>query len=279
MIIKNILNNNTVSSLDENRFEIIVKGKGVGFHKREGDNIDKERIQKIFTLKNQKEQNQFAQLIAKMPDEYIQVADHIISYAIKALGKELNEHIYIAITDHISYAIERHRQGITFKNAILWEIKQFYPHEYLIGLEALKIMNEELHTDLPEDEAGFIALHIIDAELNQDMPQTMQMTEMMQDILNIIKYYFKVTFDETQLAYNRLITHLKYFSQRILNGTQETDNDLDFFQFIINKYPKAYDCSQQISRYTKENFNHILTEEEKLYLTVHIQRVIADSDD
>lgn len=274
MKINKILNNNLVSTWDEKGQEIIVKGKGIGFQKRKGDSIEKAQVEKIFSLKNPAEFSLYKQLLARIPDEHVQVAEYIISYAKKSLNKELDEHIYITLSDHISYAIERQKQGMQFNNPLLWEIRRFYPHEYQIGLEGLNIINEELNIDLPETEASFIALHIIDAELNIDMQQTMQMTEMIQDILNIIKYYFNVTFDEGGLDYNRLITHLKYFVLRVMNGTQEPENDMDFINFIRNKYPKAYDCSNQISKYMMKKINHILTEEEKLYLTVHIQRVI-----
>ncbi len=72
------------------------------------------------------------------------------------------------------------------------EIKRFYNHEYLIGKEALSIIKNRLAIELPEDEAGFIALHIVNAEL--DMAQVSQVSEMakiIQHILNIVKYHFQ----------------------------------------------------------------------------------------
>lgn len=138
------------------------------------------------------------------------------------------------------------------------------------------MINEDLKVMLPEDEAGLIALHIIDAELNIDMDQTMRMTEIMQDILNIIKYYFQVTFDEKQLAYNRLTTHLKYFVQRVSQETVSEGLDADFVAFITDKYPEAYQCTNRIAKYVENKIHQVLSEEEKLYLTVHIHRVIEN---
>lgn len=50
MIIKRVLNNNAVMSLDKNNEEIIVKGKGIAFQKKNGDSIDEKKIDKIFVL-------------------------------------------------------------------------------------------------------------------------------------------------------------------------------------------------------------------------------------
>lgn len=47
MKIEKVLNNNVVQALDNN-VEYIVMGKGLGFQKRVGDLVDKEKIEKTF---------------------------------------------------------------------------------------------------------------------------------------------------------------------------------------------------------------------------------------
>ena len=49
-----------------------------------------------------------------MPEEHIQCVSEIISYAEVSLGKKLNEYIYITLTDHLNFAIERQKKGILF---------------------------------------------------------------------------------------------------------------------------------------------------------------------
>ena len=44
MIIKRILNNNAVMSVDESGEDIIVKGKGIAFQKKSGDKINQNKI-------------------------------------------------------------------------------------------------------------------------------------------------------------------------------------------------------------------------------------------
>ncbi|HBL36097.1 MAG TPA: transcription antiterminator LicT, partial [Firmicutes bacterium] len=217
MVIEKILNNNAVVSLSDERSEIIVMGKGIAFGKKRGDLIDDDRIEKVFTLKNGDLTNKLKQLIEEIPIEYMAVSEDIIKFAKLQLGKSLNDTIYISLTDHIHYAVERFKKGLIIKNGLLWEIKNLYKEEFQIGLEALKMIEQAFGVGLPEDEAAFIALHIVNAELNEDIGNIMAMTEIVKEILKIVKYHFLIEFEEESLNYYRFITHLKFFAQRLVN--------------------------------------------------------------
>ncbi|EDS17855.1 transcription antiterminator LicT [Thomasclavelia ramosa DSM 1402] len=189
MIIHKIINNNIVSSLDENHNEIILMGRGIAYQKSRGEVVLDEMIEKQFYLKNDKQNNRFLELIKDIPVNVLNVTDEIIDFARKGLDKELNDGIYITLTDHINYAIERYLQGINVQNPLLWEIRQFYQEEYKIAAEALKIINQKLMVNLSEDEVGFIALHFVNAELNSEMEEVTQITKIIQEILNIVRYH------------------------------------------------------------------------------------------
>jgi len=275
MIITKVINNNVVSSLDNQNNEIVVMGRGVGFQKATGDEIDESLIEKIFSLTGQTT-NQFKQLIESIPYEHIRVASEIISYAKRSLNKRLNDNIYVSLTDHLSYAITRQKSGVKFKNALLWEIKRFYNHEYLIGKEALGIVKKRLDIELSEDEAGFIALHIVNAELDTDMEQSLAMTKMIQDILNIVKYHFSITLDENSLAYERFLTHLKFFLQRAVSNQFYQTDDMEFCKMIQRQYKESYDCVLKIKEYMSSKLEYDISDEEITYLTIHIKRVISE---
>ena len=235
VVIEKILNNNAVISLGEEQTEIIVMGRGVAFGKRPGDLIDQSRIEKVFTLKNNELTNKLKQLIAEIPIEYITVSEEIINYAKLQLGKNLNDNIYISLTDHIHYAVERFKKGMTIKNGLLWEIKNLYKEEFQIGLEALKKIEQAFGVRLPEDEAAFIALHIVNAELNEDIGNIMAMTEIVQEVLKIVQYHYRVDFDQESLNYYRFITHLKFFAQRLVNKEFYHDDEQDDLPDCQNK--------------------------------------------
>ncbi|MGD8192120.1 BglG family transcription antiterminator LicT [Brevibacillus ginsengisoli] len=277
MKIEKILNNNAVISRKDKQ-EIIIIGRGIAFKKQVGDPISEEQVDKIFTLENEDIMKKFKSLIADMPLEYMEISEKIIAYAKMKLGKKLNDSIYIHLTDHIHFAIERYKNNLPIKNGLLWETRQLYKDEYEIGLEALNMICEQLGVILPEDEAGFLALHIVNAELNEEMPVVQNMTKVMQEILTVVRYHFKVKFNENSLTFYRFITHLKFFAQRLVKGNHyNSTTDDDLYHVIKVKYLDAYKCSQKIKRFIESTYTYELTDEEMIYLTIHIERVVKNN--
>lgn len=275
MKIKKVLNNNAVTVINEHNQEIVVMGLGLAFKKRAGDELEEEKVERIFILENKEVSEKLKNLISEIPTKYVEVCEEIINYAEEKLDKKLNENIYLTLTDHISFAISRYKQGLELKNPMVWEIKRFYKQEYAIGLKALDIIKKELQVDLLQDEAASIALHIVNGQLNSDIPSVVDITNIIQEILNIIKYHFKIDFDEESLNYHRLITHLKFFAQRMLNDKLSKSDDEDLYLMVKKKYPEPYNCVEKIKMYVNKNFNFDLTYEEMTYLIIHIQRVTS----
>ena len=212
MKIEKILNNNAVV-IKENDNEKIVMGCGIAYKKRVGDEVPEDKIDKIFLLSNKEINNKFQELVSDIPMEYVELGEKIITFAKTQLGKKLNDTIYISLVDHIYTAITRFLEGIEVKNALLWEIKRFYKDEYPIGLTALDLIEEIFSVRLPKDEAGFIALHIVNAEMDgneKEVKRVYKITKIMQEILNIVRYNFKISFDEDSVYYYRFISHLKF---------------------------------------------------------------------
>lgn len=274
MKVVKVINNNLVKSYNEKKQEILVMGCGLGFKKKQGDIIDESLIEKIYTSINQTHTDRLSALLEKVPFEYIQLTNDIIGYAKVSLGKKLNDNIYLTLTDHISYALERIQNGMVLKNALLWEIKRFYNHEYLIGKEALAMIKKKTGIELPEDEAGFIALHLVNASMDSfEMGQVTDMTQIIQHILNIVKYHFHVELDEYSLHYERFITHLKFFVQRVFNGAEIDESDKEFLTVLKEQFKNEYQCTLKIRDYMLKEFKKELTEDELIYLTVHIKRI------
>lgn len=273
MKVHKILNNNVVVTLDNSGNELIIMGRGVGFKKKEGDLIDHSLIEKQFSLNNKETLPKFAELLSEIPIEVITLSEIIINHAKSCLEGKLQDSIYISLTDHIHFAIERHKQGFNIPNGFLWEIKKLYPKEFKIGEYALGIIKDRLNIDLPEDEAGFITFHIINAQLNDTMPNIVTMTKIMREILNIVKYHFKFEYNEESLTYQRFITHLKFFSQRILNASSVSGQDMSLYQIIKEKYHESYLCTKRVDIHLIQQYEHPLTDDESLYLTIHIERL------
>jgi beta-glucoside operon transcriptional antiterminator len=275
MKVDKVINNNLVRSHNEDNIEILVMGCGLGFKKKPGDAIETTLIEKVYTIEDKKTSNQLIELLSSVPQEHIRIANAIVSYAKGTLHCKLNDSIYISLTDHLSYAIQRHNEGIHLKNALLWEIKKYYNGEYAVGLAALTMIEEQLGLKLPEDEAGYIALHLAGASMESgNVGQTTDTLKMIQNILQIVKYHFHMELDEESLHYERFLTHLKFFAQRVMQNKNIDEGDDDtVIKTIRNQYQEEYKCALKIGEYIKNNYSKILTDSELVYLTVHIKRV------
>lgn len=101
MKIDKVMNNNVVSSIDEDGQEIIVVGTGIGFQGKEGKVVDEKKIQKIFRLEDPKMIRKLKEILQDLPMEQFEISTAIIEHAKQSLGTELNENIYVTLTDHI----------------------------------------------------------------------------------------------------------------------------------------------------------------------------------
>lgn len=276
MIIHQIFNNNVISVFDEVGRERVVMGKGIGFKRNSGQTILASDVEKVFYLDDAGNHERFKLLLQEIPEEIIVLTDDIVTIAKLTLGKKLNELVYIALADHLHFALERHEKGLEIKNVLLWEIKRLYQDEFNVGLQALKLVEEKFNIKLPEDEAAYIALHIVNAELNEEMPNIVSMTKVIQEVLNLVKYHFALEWDENTLAYHRFVTHLKFFAQRLVTRTEYEGDESALFDLVKMQYPKSYICTEKISSFIQTKYDYWLTDEEKLYLTVHITRLIKE---
>lgn len=277
MRISKILNNNVAVVIDDHDQEKIVMGKGICFKKRVGDTIYNDSVDKIFFLSTKEVSNKFQVLIQDVPIEHIALGEEIITEAKLRLGKRLNDMVYISLIDHVHTSIVRFLEGITVKNVLLWDIRRFYKKEFEIGLWALDLIEERCKVRLPEDEVGFIALHLANAQMDEEVMHNMyEITRVMQEVVNIVKYFFQINFNEDDVYYYRFITHLKFFAKRLVEHKTyiEEEND-DLWGVIKEKYPRAYRCVEKITQFIEKKYQYLLSKEEQLYLMIHIERVVS----
>ena len=273
IIIEKVINNNIISAYEKSGAEVIVMGRGIGFKKKQGEVVPADQISKIFRIKSRTLTEQFKELLANMPLERVRISDEIISHAKDHLKLKLNQSIYVTLTDHINFAIERVSQGIEPQNALLWEIKRFYPQEFQLGIYALELIQDRLGILLPEDEAGFIALHFVNAEYGTDIRDAVKFPDQMQAIVDIVERDLGMLLDESSLHYERFMTHIKFLIQRIYRKELLSCEDRELSLLMQRKYPREYQCSLKVAEYIMQATGSRLSEEEIMYLSVHIRRV------
>lgn len=275
MKIQRILTNNALIVLNENDEEQIVCGRGIGFKKKTGDIINHEKIERVFILSRSEMTKQLEQLVSNIPIEYIETADEIIKMAKIELGKPLNGSILISLSDHLYAAVKRFKEGINISNSLMWEIRMYYDTEFNIGKSALIIVEQRLKEKLPDAEAAFIAMHFVNATLDDSsIPDIYEEASIISDISNIIKYHFNREINTEQAYYYRFVAHLKFFARRIFENKQESENNTDFLEVVKAKYNDSYRCMLKITQMIRKKYNYEMTDEEQLYIVIHIQRLL-----
>ena len=273
------MNNNVIVTRNEQNKEVIVMGKGLAFGLKAGDAIDMSRIDKTFALNDSKETSRFQELVTQMPEGFFEISEKLIDRAKMRLGKRLNNTIYITLTDHLINMVERAETGIYLKNTMLWDIRRIHQEEFMVAQELVKLFNQEQGTQFDDHEAANLTMHLVNAQSDLGFTATRDITKVMSEILNLIRYHFRITFDEDSLSYYRLIVHLRNFAQRLFSGTTYGDSeDTELLEHIKKKYSQSYRCAQLVRQYLQESYQYKLEEEELMYLTIHIEKVVKDSN-
>lgn len=281
MLIKQVFNNNVVLVYDEfkNR-EYILTGKGLGFQKKKGMVVDIDKVEKKFISDNTSVKKRLIALTEEIDPYIFDVTSEIIGQIEKFLGEDLYKYIYLSLTDHIAFAIKRFNEGILVRNTFLYEIKRVYKREFEAGKLAVDYLNSKFDIDMPEDEAGFIAIHIVNSYYqgnSEKYQEDIKVLKILKDVLNIIRYYYKIEYKEDDLDYDRLVTHVRFFAKRVLLNRRLDDNNDDLLELVKIKYCEAYGCVEKINDYILNNYFYEIGNDEKLYLTLHIDRVTKKS--
>ena len=256
--VKKPINNNILRVVDPTGCELIVTGRGIGFGAKPGYKVDAEKVERSYRMTSPAVQKKLVEDIRSR-----------VHYP-------LNESLLITLADHISFAIKRSEQGIRFSNPLMEPIREFYPEEYRLGMECLAKIRQRCGADLSDDEGGFIALHIVNAELNTTMSVVNDVTRFVDGCVQVVECFYNCRFDRSSLDFSRFTVHLRFFAQRVFQGKQEQENDAHdevFRALIARNCSEHYKCACCIAEYVKNTWDKTLSDEELVFLTIHLKRI------
>lgn len=269
---KKVLNNNAILVSDGKNEKILI-GTGIGFKRKAGQSIEENnsKIEKTFILHKRKNIESFIKIIERIPIKYLSLSADIVNVAKEKLDYEISETIYISLTDHIYNLVDLYKKGLALENKISWEIKKFYPNEYAVGLISVDLISQKLEILFDEYEAANIAMHFIMSRLEGDLERKnlALLSKKIKDIILIIRMHNRVEIDENSLAFDRFVTHLRYFFMRMENHIVSSGEN-PLLTHAVEKYPAAYETVKLVEEYLEVE----LQDDEQLYLTLHIQKLI-----
>ncbi|MBQ8260657.1 MAG: PRD domain-containing protein [Lachnospiraceae bacterium] len=276
MKVVKVINNNNLCVLDDNGREQIVSGKGIGFGKKYGDMVEVSQIQKTYLITDSELQKKMISMLKEIPSEYMFFTNDMVEHIKKVYPSKLNESLLVTLSDHIAFAIERKKSGIEFTNPLIDSIREAYPEELSLGEYCVEQIRERLDIAMSKDEAGFIAMHIINARLDIKMSDVYEITKMINGCIEIAEYYYQEKFQKDSVSYERFLTHLKYLAQRLFQNKplpQNLSDDVTFVAMIKKTCNKHYKCAMCIQEYILKTYKKDINDDELITLAIHLKKV------
>lgn len=275
--IKRILNNNAVLVSNELGTEAIFIGKGIAYGASKGDVISPNKVSKTFYLsKTHKEK--FTELVEEFTLEEILLAGEAVTL-IRELSeqenKKLSDSIYITLTDHIATMIDRLRKGYDFDYISLLNIKRLYPSEFKIAEQVVDLLSSKLQVEIPNAEANFITLHIVNAQEDTNMVRVYKITNFINEILAIVETFFPEAKKDT-LSYDRFITHCRFLVNRILDDHKNNRievGDTKAYGMVSELYVQQKECVEKIGEHVEQKYKVCLGDDEKMFLMLHLTKL------
>ena len=267
------INNNVAICLDDDNNELVAFGKGIGFKKPPFE-IDVAVIQKTYYGIDEN----YVHMINEIPEEILLLSEEIIKYAENELDYIFSPNVIFTLADHINFAIVRYKERLNITLPIVQDIKFLYENEYAVGLFGLHTINKMLSVSLPEVEAGMIALHIINAEISVGRNEEKRNEDMIQDIIKIIEQYLKINIDKNGFNYSRFVSHMNYLFKRGKKGKYIFSKNSEMYDTLIKCYPKTNRIVEKITIYLEDAMKCVLTDDEKIYLILHVNRLCTRED-
>ncbi len=258
--------------MDSEQKEVVLIGKGIGFSIKANDTLKSDKVDKLYILEDQVEQDQYKQLIEQVDESLVLVINDVIRFSEERLHIQFNEHIHIALTDHIAFAIKRIQQGLDLVNPFLTETKLLYPKEYTVAEEVVKIINRKTGVNLPDGEIGFIALHLHSAMTNRSLSRLSGYSHLINQMIEMTQQQLKVSIDQSGINYMRLVQHLRHTIERIERGEQ-VQNQERLAKVLKEEYPVCYNLSWKLIKVMQHRLRKKVSDAEAVYLTMHLQRL------
>lgn len=269
------INNNTAVCLDADNHELIAIGRGVGFPEMPYEISDMSNIERTFYDVD----SMYIDLASQIPEVVLNVAIKVVDMVRMQITEPISSNLVFTLADHINFAIERREKGIVITAPLQYDVQNLYTDEYELGLRALKIVNQELKVRLPEEEATNLALHFINAEtVTAKQLKNQDNNVLINRIAEIISGYFNLYIDKHSFNYSRFATHLQYLLKRQDSGQGiKTENNVMYHE-MVKQFPDTANCVQQVAAFLTDEANMQLSDEEKLYLMLHVNRLCTRED-
>ncbi|PPF87506.1 transcription antiterminator BglG [Pseudoclavibacter sp. RFBJ3] len=268
--IKKILNSSVVLVVDDRGVERVLLGKGIGYGQKPGDEVSATITDQEFISLPDSDHRNLVELLAQIPAEYVELTREIVADAAQA-GLTLDPHVYLTLTDHLHFAVERFKKGIKLTNRLAWEVRTVYPDHHAVGVKAIDHVEDRLAVRLGDEEAANVAFHLVNADTGKPDVDSMGVVDLVAKVTSIVTMTSAVRASRKDLHASRFLTHLQFFAERFFAG-QLLEGDDFLFRTLSERAPRAIATAERVRTFIREAHGVELPDEEVAFLAVHIAR-------
>lgn len=272
-VVHKVLNNNVVISIDGSGRERVLMGRGLGFQLKPDDVLDPAKVEKTFILDAGAEGDRERQLLTDVPYSVIEAVTTAVDDAERALGRHLGRRLSISVIDHIQYVLERLDQGLRIPTTSMPELRVLHPQEFETAKQMAASISASLDRELPPEEAVFLTMHVLNATRDEPNGTAALLFRRVQHVVETVQGGLGVDLDVESPEYARFVLHVQFLLQRLVSRTMLRSADTSFYEFAKHSYPRSHAIAESVKAYVLAATESELTDEELLYLVVHVERL------
>jgi beta-glucoside operon transcriptional antiterminator len=270
-----VLNNNVLISIDEHGRERVLMGRGLGFQVKPDDTVDPAKVEKTFVLEGGADGDRERQMLTDVPYHVIEAVTRAVDAAERALQRSLGQRLTMAVIDHVQYVLERLDRGVRIPTTSMPELRILHPQEFAAAQQMAESISASLDRELPPEEAVFLTMHLLNATRDEPNGTAALLFRRVQHVAKTVEAGLGVSLDTGSADYARFVLHVQFLLQRLVTKSMLRSGDSSFFEFAKHSYPRSYQIARQVKDYVRAATGSDLTDEELLYVIVHVERLAS----
>ncbi len=271
-VIKKI-NNNVSIGIDGNGKEVILFGRGIGFPAMPYELNDLSKVERTFYEIDEK----YYRLIEKVDFELFEFIGYMVDIIQSKIPGNWDAHLTFILADHIDFALKRLKMKIKVGFPYSYDIETDFPEFNKYAKWMVVNINKKMKVHLEKGEITCIAMHLINAyegvKRNDLETTTERSSRILRKVVKIIEENLDFKIDKKSLNYYRFRYHIQYFVRRKENNEEIMEESDSLLTQMKEMFPDIYTCICEIEKYLVKEFNEPCSNEELLYLMIHINRL------
>lgn len=266
------INNNIAVCIDSTGTEVVAMGKGIGYGTMPHE-VDLSRISHTYYSVDER----LLSGIQDIPEDVLTFTAKVVDAARGQIHYRMSSNLVFTLADHIAFAIKRSKSNLKVRMPLAYDIEQNFPDEYRVARQIVRRIRREFGAPLSNDEIAGIAMNFLNSRVDEATEEENRIAQadedMLEDITEIIENEFSTTVDRTSFAYSRYATHMHYLFRRLHAGEKLEAQGLSGYQGIEAQFPDGVACVERIAEHIERAWGTSLSQDEKLYLVIHVSRI------